>query len=167
VIEPTSHHLPADSDVDLHEPAQRTELRRAPRAVLGAISIGGTLGASARYGLGRAFPQDPTGFPWTTFTINVTGCLLLGALMVLVTEVWPRQRLVRPFVGVGVLGGFTTFSTYIGETVRLVDAGAAVTALEYLAGTVVAAMAATWVGLGAVRGALRLRRAAVETEAAR
>lgn len=163
--EPPSHHLPADSDVDLHEPAQRAELRRAPRAVLGVISLGGVVGATARYGLGRVFPQDPTGFPWTTFVINVTGCLLLGALMVLVTQAWPSQRLIRPFVGVGVLGGFTTFSTYIGETVRLVDAGAAVTALEYLAGTVVAAMAATWIGLGAVRGALRLRRATLGTEA--
>ena len=167
MTEQASHRLPADSDVDLHEPAQRTELRRAPWAVLGVISLGGTLGATARYALGRAYPQDPTGFPWTTFIINVSGCLLLGALMVLVTEVWPRQRLVRPFFGVGVLGGFTTFSTYIGESVRLIDAGAAVTALEYLAGTVVAAMAGTWVGLGAARGALRLRRLVAGTGGAR
>jgi CrcB protein len=160
-------HLPADSDVDLHLPAQRVELRRAPWSVLGVISFGGALGATARYALGRAYPPDPTGFPWTTFAINVAGCLLLGVLMVLVTEVWTSRPLVRPFLGVGVLGGFTTFSTYIGESKRLVDAGAAGTALAYLAGTVVAAMAATWVGLSLARGALRLRRAALRTEVGR
>jgi CrcB protein len=160
-------HLPADSDVDLHEPAQRLELSRAPWSVLGVISFGGALGATARYALGRAYPQEPTGFPWTTFAINVAGCLLLGVLMVLVTEVWTSRPLVRPFLGVGVLGGFTTFSTYIGESKRLVDAGAAGIALVYLAGTVVAAVAATWVGLNLARGALRLHRASVRAEVRR
>jgi CrcB protein len=140
--------LPVDSDVDLHEPAQRAELGIR---LLGVISVGGALGASARYGLGVAVPAGPTGFPWATFGINVLGCLLIGVLMVLVTELFPTRRLLRPFVGVGVLGGFTTFSTYVVEIQHLLTAGALRTALLYLGGTVVAAVAATWLGLATTR----------------
>jgi CrcB protein len=143
--------MPADSDVDLHVARQRLELRRTPWVVLGAIAAGGALGASARVGLGTAFPVAPSGFPWTIFVINVVGCLLIGALMVLVIEVWPARRLVRPFLGVGVLGGFTTFSTYVVEIEQLLDAGAVAVALAYLGGTVIAALAATWVGLAGTR----------------
>ncbi|HEY7224872.1 MAG TPA: CrcB family protein [Micromonosporaceae bacterium] len=148
--------LPADSDIDLHEPGQRAELRAHPWLVLSVISAGGSLGASARYLLGVAVPTPASGFPWTTLAINVGGCLLIGALMVLVTHVWVRRRLVRPFLGVGVLGGFTTFSTYIVEIQRLLDVGAAGRALAYLAGTLGAAIVATWVGLVVTRAVLRL-----------
>lgn len=114
-------------------------------------SAGGALGASARYGLGHRFPAAPGAFPWATFAINVTGCLLIGVLMVLITEVWQAHRPVRPLLGVGVLGGFTTFSTYVVDIQRLVDIRVAGTALGYLAGTVVAALAATWVGVAGTR----------------
>ena len=147
--------LPADSDVDLQVPRQRGELRRAPAAVLAAIAAGGALGSSARYGLGVAFPAGPAGVPWATFAVNVSGCLMIGALMVLVTQVWPARPLLRPFLGVGVLGGYTTFSTYIVEIKHLLDAGAAVTALAYLAGTLAAAVVATWLGLAVTRRLLR------------
>jgi CrcB protein len=157
VVDPTTEALPADSDVDLRVPRQRAELRRAPWAVLSVISLGGALGALARAGLGNAFPAGTSAFPWATFAINVSGCLLIGVLMVLVTEVWASQRLVRPFFGVGVLGGYTTFSTYVVDIQRLVDAGAGGTALAYLAATVVAALAATYAGLVAARWALRRR----------
>jgi CrcB protein len=98
-----------------------------------------------------AVPPSRIGFPWATFGINVLGCLLIGVLMVLVTDVWTRQRLLRPFLGVGVLGGFTTFSTYVVDIQRLVDAGAAATALSYLAATVIAALIATYVGMAVTR----------------
>jgi CrcB protein len=146
--------LPTDPDVDLHLPAQRTEMRQAAR-VLAAIAVGGAVGATLRYGIGLAVPATPTGFPWAIFLINVSGCLLIGVLMVLVTQVWPAQRLVRPFFGTGVLGGFTTFSTYVVDIQRLVDAGAAATALTYLAGTLVAALIAVQAGMSATRMALR------------
>jgi CrcB protein len=132
-------------------PRQRAELRRAPWAVLSVISAGGALGAAARYGLDQAFPTGPGGFPWAIFWVNVSGCLLIGVLMVLVVEIWAGRPLVRPFLGVGVLGGFTTFSTYTVDIQRLVDAGAPGTGLLYLAGTLVAALAATWVGLSVAR----------------
>lgn len=150
----TVHALPTDSDIDLHVPEQRTELGHAPWAVLSAISLGGVLGGLARYGLSVAFPAAAGGFPWATFAINVSGCLLIGALMVAVSEVWSAYPLVRPFLGVGVLGGFTTFSTYAVDFVRLVQASAPGTAFAYLAGTLVAALAAVWVGITVTRWAM-------------
>ena len=95
-------------------------LRRAPWAVLGAIAAGGALGALGRYGLAVAWPHRPGRFPWATFVTNVSGCLLIGVLMVLVVEVWSAHRLLRPFLGVGVLGGYTTFSTFALDSDRLI-----------------------------------------------
>ena len=152
-----SEPLPVDADVDMSAPAQRLELSRHPWTVLAAISTGGILGALGRYGLGRALPTQPGGFPWATFGINVSGCLLIGVLIVLVTEVWAGHPLVRPFLGVGVLGGYTTFSTYIVDIQRLVGVGAARTALAYLAGTLVAALLAVQVGAGLTQWVVRRR----------
>ena len=80
------------------------------------------LGAEARYGIDRLIPPPATGFPWATLLINVSGCLLIGVLMVLLVEVWSPHRYARPFLGVGVLGGYTTFSTFAVDAVRLVRA---------------------------------------------
>jgi CrcB protein len=113
--------------------------------VFAVISIGGVIGSLARYALGQVFPT-PNGFPWTTFAINVFGCLLIGALMAYVTERWSDRPLVRPFLGVGVLGGFTTFSTYEVDALRLINAHDAGTALAYLAGTFIAAIIAVYIG---------------------
>lgn len=138
--------LPTDSDVDLHDPRQRDELHK-PWAVLAAISVGGAIGALARYGITLAAPPTTGTFPRATFGINVLGCLLIGVLMVLVTEVWPKQRLIRPFLGVGVLGGFTTFSTYVVDIQRLTDQRAPAIALAYLLSTVIAALVAVYAGI--------------------
>lgn len=151
--------LPMDSDVDLHVAGQRRELFRAPWSVLGAISAGGALGALARYGLATAWPHSPGQFPWATFVTNVSGCLLIGVLMVLITEVRSAHRLIRPFLGVGVLGGFTTFSTYTGDVQQLVAADAARTGLVYLVGTVAAALAAVYAGIRLTRLATGRHRA--------
>lgn len=123
--------------------------------VLAVISVGGVAGALARYGLTEAFPDATVGFAWTTFGINVSGCLLIGVLMVLLSDVWPTWRLLRPLVGTGVLGGYTTFSTYILDAQQLLAAGAARTALTYLAGTVLAALAAVYAGITLTRCAVR------------
>lgn len=148
---PVAPPQPTDPDVDLHVPAQRDELTHAPVRLLGTIAAGGALGGVARYGLSVAFPHPPGGFPWVTFGINVAGSFLLGVLMVLITERLTAHPLVRPFLGVGVLGGFTTFSTSIVDTQQLVAAGAARTALVYLAGTLCCALAAAYVGVAATR----------------
>jgi CrcB protein len=119
--------------------------------VIAAIAAGGVLGALARFGLGRAFPAGPTGFPWATFAINVSGCLLIGALIVLVTEAFRAPRLLRPFLGTGVLGGYTTFSTAMVDTVRLLGHQAVPTALFYLFGTLAAALVAAYAGAALTR----------------
>jgi CrcB protein len=138
--------VPMDADVDLRVPAEKAELEPGPGPVLAAISAGGVLGALARDGVATAWPHAPSGFAWSTLVINVTGCLLIGVLMVIVTEVVPHRRLVRPFLGVGVLGGYTTFSTYIVDIHKAATAGAPWTALAYLAGTLVGALLAVWAG---------------------
>jgi CrcB protein len=137
---------PTDPDVDLRVPAHRRELDRGHLPVLGVIALGGGLGALARYGLATALPAEPGQFPWATFVTNVSGCFLIGVLMVLVTEVWTAHRLVRPFVGVGFLGGFTTFSTYAVEIHGLLRPGTVGVAFAYLAGTLVAAVLAVLAG---------------------
>jgi fluoride exporter len=149
---------PVDPDIDLHVPKSREELRAHPWSVLGAISAGGVIGASARYGLQYAFPHSATGFPWATFAVNVAGCLLIGVLMVLVTQVFTGRPLLRPFLGVGVLGGFTTFSTYAVDIQQAIAAGAAGIGLAYLAGTLVAALIAVWFGTAAAQWAVNTRR---------
>ncbi|WP_428965319.1 FluC/FEX family fluoride channel [Micromonospora fluostatini] len=147
-----------DPDVDLRVPGDRAEVVARPVAVLGVIAAGGMLGALARAGAQAAAPHPPAGFPWATFGVNVLGCLLIGVLMVLVDRGRPGP-LVRPFLGVGVLGGFTTFSTYVVEVQRAVQAGALATAGTYLVATVAGALTAVWVG-EAVTTALLDRRAA-------
>ncbi len=153
-------NLPTDSDVDLHVAAQRAELRRAPWPVLAAISSGGAIGSLARWALDAALPTPAGGFPWSTFLINVSGCLLIGVLMVFVSEVFTQRRLLRPFLGVGVLGGFTTFSAYIVDIQQLINGRADGRALLYLSATAVAALGATAAGLTLTRSGLRAYRAA-------
>ncbi|MFE4265174.1 fluoride efflux transporter CrcB [Streptomyces sp. NPDC056883] len=141
-----------DPDVDLHVPAQRAEPQRR---VLAAVAAGGAVGATARYGVGLLWPAAPGAFPWGTFWINVSGCALIGVLMVLISEGGRSAHpLVRPFLGVGVLGGFTTFSTYAADFARLLDADEAGTALAYAALTVAAALAAVWAAAVVTRRAV-------------
>jgi CrcB protein len=147
--------VPVDPDVDLHVPGERAELRPSPVPVLAAISAGGVLGALARHALSVAWPHPPRGFPWSTFVVNVSGCLLIGVLMVVVTEVLTERRLLRPFLGVGVLGGYTTFSTYVVDIHRAAAAGAPLVALGYLAATVGGALLAVWAGTAAAHAVLR------------
>lgn len=143
-----------DPDVDLRVSGDRTELRAHPAAVLGVVAAGGALGALARAGAQAVFPHPPTGFPWATFGVNVAGCLLIGALMAAVAAGRTRP-LARPFLGVGVLGGFTTFSTYVVDVRQAAAAGAPGTALAYLAGTLVGALVAVWLGDAAAGRLLR------------
>ena len=108
-------------------------------SVLLAVSVGGALGALLRYSLTLAEPDDG-GFPWTTFTINLVGAFLL-ALLPASARV-RRHPLLPPLLGTGVLGGFTTLSTWSEQTRALVADGAVVTAAAYVAGTLAACLAA-------------------------
>ena len=141
---------PVDSDVDLRA-GRPAPSRRADVTVLSVVALGGAAGAAARYLLGLAVPQQAGAFPATTFAINVTGSALIGILMVLVTDVWTRRPLIRPFLGTGFLGGFTTFSTFAVEIETLVTTGHPTPALAYLAATPVSAVLAVWATASATR----------------
>ncbi|REF36215.1 fluoride efflux transporter FluC [Thermasporomyces composti] len=125
--------------------------------VLGAISVGGVLGSLSRYGVSVAMPHEPRDFAWATFGVNVIGCLLMGVLMALLEYARPGHPLLRPFLGIGVLGGFTTFSTYVVDTLRT-SAEAPGTGLAYLLGTPLAALVAVWIGATLTRTTILRRR---------
>ncbi|WP_194896399.1 fluoride efflux transporter FluC [Catenulispora pinisilvae] len=138
-----------------------------PGRVLAAIAVGGALGGPARYGLGLAFPTAPHTFPATTFAINVSGSFLLALLVVLILEVWPPTTYVRPFLCVGFLGAYTTFSTWMVDTDRLISAGAWGTAAANLVLSLVAGLGATALGLSVGQGIVTRRssREGVSAEA--
>ncbi|MGW6529269.1 fluoride efflux transporter CrcB [Streptomyces venezuelae] len=133
--------------------AVTADVTRGEGKVVAAVAVGGGMGAVARYAVSLWWPTAPGGFPWTTLVVNVAGCAAIGVLMVLVTEVRPTHPLVRPFLGTGFLGGFTTFSTYAVDIERLVREGHARTGLAYLALTLIAALAAAWGAMWATRRA--------------
>jgi len=134
------------------------DLLRGRLDVVAVIAAGGACGGGLRWTLGELLPHASTGFPWSTFLANVSGCLLLGVLLVFVLEVWRPGRYVRAFWGVGVLGGFTTFSAYSAETAHLLRNGQSSLALVYLVGSVLGGLLATWMGMALVQGTLLRRR---------
>lgn len=111
------------------------------------VGSGGFLGANLRYWLG-GFIQARSGavFPWQTLAINATGSLVMGLFMGLsLSEAWnPNWRL---FFAVGVLGGYTTFSTFSYETVALIGSGSYAPAVGYIIGSVLTSVAGAWLGL--------------------
>jgi CrcB protein len=104
------------------------------------VAVGGALGACARAWLSDAFPDTGTGFPWTVFSINVAGSFLLALLPAF--PVVRRHVLLPPALGTGVLGGFTTLSTYSEQARQLIDDGASGMAATYLVGTLAACLLA-------------------------
>lgn len=143
-IDETEFDEVVDPDVDLHDPQQQRETRPRQWDLVLVTSAGGILGAWSRYGLGLAVPHNSSAFPWSTVIINATGCLLIGALMVILLELTSPHRLVRPFLGVGVLGGYTTFSTFAVDAERLILDHRPLIALIYVITTLVACGAAVW-----------------------
>jgi CrcB protein len=108
-----------------------------------AVSVGGALGAVARWALETAFPAATGHFPWTTLVINVVGSGLLAGLPLLPAA--RRRAWLGLLLGTGVLGGFTTMSTASVETFVLLDEHHVVLALIYCLGTLAAALAAVLV----------------------
>jgi CrcB protein len=125
--------------------------------VLVAIAAGGFLGALGRYELGLAWPAASGQLPWATFTINVSGAFLLGLILSLLLERLAPNRYARPFLCVGVLGAWTTMSTFAVETDLLVKDGYVGTAIAYVLATLVVGLAAGWVGLLVARSPWRSR----------
>ena len=120
-----------------------------------AVAIGGVVGALARFAISTAVPHaDRAAWPWATFVTNLLGCLLLGVVLDWVDhrhEAWKtvhprRARLARPLLASGVLGGFTTFSTFSVETYGLLDTGHTGAAFGYAVGSVLLGVAMVVLG---------------------
>jgi len=125
-----------------------------------AAAVGGALGALARWGVGEALPSSSAGaWPVATLLVNLTGCLLIGVLMAVLAVRPPARPWLRPFLATGLLGGWTTYSTFAVDVVRLAEAGA----WGVAGGYVLASMAG---GVLAVAAGLLLGRAAVGRPAA-
>ncbi|WP_158894330.1 fluoride efflux transporter CrcB [Amycolatopsis anabasis] len=138
-----------------HPPA--VTARRSPAErwdVLLAIAVGGALGSLARYQLSVAFPHARGEFALSTLLCNVVGCLLIGVLMAVITGAPGPHRLLRPFLGVGVLGGFTTFSTYVVDAIDSAATGHPRIAVLYALGTVAASLVSVLLGLAPTRALL-------------
>jgi Integral membrane protein possibly involved in chromosome condensation len=122
---------------------------RVPARDLAVIAIGGGGGAAVRYAILRAEPVRAGGFPLTTFAINVTGALVLAVLL----EVLARRAIdtwwIRPFAAIGVLGGFTTFSTMCVEAMLLGRDGHVALGAAYLVASGGAGVAVVVAGLRA------------------
>jgi CrcB protein len=158
-VETDLHRLPFDPDVTaVPSPASLRDLVRRQLDLLPVIAAGGALGSVARWGVATALPHRASEVAWGTVIANVAGSFLLGLLMAFVLDVWADRRFVRPFFGVGVLGGFTTFSTYELDARGLIASGRAGLALAYVAGAVLAALLAVTVGVIAGRLAIDARR---------
>jgi CrcB protein len=118
-------------------------------------ALGGALGALARWGLAESLPHSPGAWPWSTLLVNLVGCLLIGALLAVLLARYPQSPWLRPFLAVGVLGGFTTYSTFAVDVVRLTGAGHPVLAAAYVLTSVLGGVLAVVVGLLVGRAAVR------------
>ena len=118
-----------------------------------AVLIGGGIGSLVRYGLTIAIAQRlGPGFPWWTFLINITGSFVIGIVAeVTQTRAFSSAPLVRVFLMTGVLGGYTTFSTYAYETLTLIGDRAAMLAAAYAIGSLVVGVAAAFAGVALAR----------------
>ena len=160
---PGGKALPVDPDLDgafraepgaIRHHAGRGAVRarrRAEPAVLGAIALGGALGAPARYGVAQLVHVAPGSFPWATFWTNISGSFGLGLILALLLERYPASRYLRPFVATGFLGAYTTYSTFAVETVLLIKDGHRLLAAAYAAASLVGGFAVAWAGIWAGR----------------
>jgi CrcB protein len=111
-----------------------------------AVALGGAFGALARYGLDRVIERRSDSlFPWSTFVINIVGCLVIGVLIAALVDRHHTPEWLRAGLVIGVVGGFTTFSTFAQEELDLLETHV-VTALAYVLASVAVGVAAVFVG---------------------
>jgi CrcB protein len=164
------HELPIDSDVEVDDITPRSPRRPVHLrwAYIALVAAGGALGTGVREALSLLFPTPTGGFPLTIFVINVTGAFILGMLLELLRRRGPdegHRRRLRLFIGTGILGGYTTYSTLAVGTVQALTHGNAPVAVVYALLSVIAGVAAAFLGI--VVGATLHRRTAARTEAQR
>ncbi len=123
-----------------------------------AVVVGGGLGTVIRYELTVALASaTPPDFDWVTLAIHVIGSFSLTVVAALLATTWSQTTLVRPFLAVGVIGGFTTWSHFIIETDQLVGAGQLGTAVAYVGASILLGLLAAAAGATLVERASRRR----------
>jgi CrcB protein len=125
-------------------------MRGDPRE-LAAIFAGGFIGAVARAELGEAFSAGGPQWPWATFIANIAGAFLLGYFATRLQERLPLSAYRRPFLGTGICGALTTFSTMQLELLRMLDADRIGLALGYAAASIALGFAALVLATNIVR----------------
>ena len=120
------------------------------------VALGGAIGSVLRYQLGRGMtwwlgPQAVSAFPWATLAVNLIGSLAMGVLAGWLARYGENGEPVRLLLGVGLLGGFTTFSAFSLELMVLIERGQAGQAFLYAAVSVLAGLSALYLGLIAMR----------------
>jgi CrcB protein len=125
-----------------------------PLGLLASVALGGSLGALARYGIETGLPTPSGQFPVATFIINLTGSLLIGAVLVVLVERLPHHPYARPLIVSGILGGYTTFSTFMVEAFTLARGSHVADAVAYLVSSLVLGLVAVLLGMRLARGLL-------------
>ena len=128
----------------------------APLAATGLVALGGAAGAVLRYQTGRALtgllgPATVASFPWATLIVNIVGSLAMGLLAGWLARHGAASETWRLLIGVGLLGGFTTFSAFSLEMMLLIERGQPGTAFVYAAISVLAGVTALYIGLIVMR----------------
>ena len=126
---------------------------RFDRRELVAVFAGGFAGTVARTEVALAIPFGPGRWPWATFAVNIVGALLLGYFTTRLQERLPLSSYRRPFLGTGICGGLTTFSTMQLELLRMLDGGQLLLAVSYAVASLTAGFAAIAVATNVVRRA--------------
>jgi CrcB protein len=143
--------LPIDPDLEPVDRAPGARRGRARPDVLAVIALGGMLGATARFELARALPTASGRFPWATFWTNLSGSFVLGFLLVVLLERFRPSRYLRPFLTTGIIGAYTTMSTYLVETALLLKDRHIATGLLYGLGSLVGGLLLAYGGIGSAR----------------
>lgn len=117
-----------------------------------AIAAGGAVGAVLRHFLTRVISTVPGEFPWGVMTCNILGSFIMGALVAYFAHVFDPPQAVKVFLTTGLLGAFTTFSTFSLESVMLYQRGDYYMGLFYVAGSVALSIVALFAGQHIVRG---------------
>lgn len=121
-------------------------------STIGAIALGGAFGAVLRHFVNvAAFKLFGDGFPWGTFTVNILGSFAMGLLIAIFAHYWQPSQTMKVFLVTGLLGAFTTFSTFSLDVSALWERGAMMPAFAYVAGSVILSIGALFLAMALVR----------------
>lgn len=122
-------------------------------SILAAVAVGGAIGSVGRYLINAVWmpAAGPHALPWGTLTVNVAGSFLYALVFALLTQYFPHGATLRVALLAGFLGGFTTFSSFSFETIRLFQEGQPAMAIVYVLASVLSCLLAVWLGLALVK----------------